>query len=149
MHKIDAMFGAPTATKETNMTISLNAATHSLRRALAHLPAATLTRALKQMEDDGLLDTSDGIHASADKSGGYRFGHLSANEAAEPSDFHATEVAAIVREIHNLGWSGDIPTDKAISVYELDAKLAANRDDDTIVRKIALKTRMAKIGMLL
>lgn len=75
------------------------------------------------------------------------FGHLSAVEAAEPSDSAAQEVSRILHEIRTLGWH-DVPTDKTISVHDLDAHLEASRDEGTIIRKNSLKVRMAHAGML-
>jgi hypothetical protein len=72
---------------------------------------------------------------------------LSAAEAAEPSDFARKEVSRILREIRELGWH-NVSTDKTISVHDLDAHLEASRDEGTIIRKNALKVRMAHAGML-
>ena len=75
------------------------------------------------------------------------FGHLSAAEASEPSDFARKEVSLILREIHELGWH-DVPTDKTISVEDLDVHLEATRNEGVRIRKNALKVRMAQAGML-
>ena len=110
------------------MTISLDAATQSLRRSISHLPDSVHTRVLEQMKADGLID--DGaIHAAADRHSLFPLTPLQAQAAVQGDPRKMLMLERIVAEAQRCGVRLD--PDKPVDLMQLDADLkASNASED-------------------